>query len=428
LFTPYLAGKNEDVAYKQELWYPHKTGESMLNFLPGNLTSSWNEDIEYYTPFISHFYEIAEEAKQAFSDDKVVRTRASFPIPIVRKTKCYECGGDKKKLDGQGKKTITCNTCDETGHVYLPGPTGVYFEDDSGPGFMDEGGTSKSVKDPIRWAEPNLAYPKQSYEVAWDLYDKCEKSLWLDVIDGAGANASEEAILQRRKDFLDAQHYNAVKLYTFWDRFLWHCECTLNRRMESQTKDNRIKPTHIIPDELRVKSAEELAQEAKMAAPENRLSAKLEEYRKKYKDSPIELRKHEILLCYSIVYLSDNDEIQTLLAKDILSKDDILKSKFAPVVLKDIAKEPNFLEYKDEKVFDLIDKALLDRYGIGAEKEENPKEVDLDTDTTKESIKSIKDAIKSESMSESEAISLAMKLFKIDEEKAAELLELNLIE
>ena len=353
-------GKANVLAYDTIVWYKHNTGENLLNFLAGEYTCSRDDEHDYLVSFIESYFNFANAAKEAASDEKIVHLRNSFPIAEIKPTKCHV----KDCYDGKigHAEDKPCRACEGKGWTLYPkGPAAALISED-GPDIMEDGRTSS--KPSIQWHMPPLDYSKAALDRVWTFIDKAYQSIGMKMFSNAGASSSGDALREWQVDELDKLARVTSSLYSTVDRFLYQCECLLVR-----VDGNRIRPRHIVPERMGIVDLEQLKVEAESALPEDKLQSHKLYHSKKYRDDPVMSKGMNALLCYSPVLTASLEEIELMMAKNVCTKDDIIKKQWASIALDDVIENNDISDMSKSDIHKAMDTWFIDK-GLIVEKTE----------------------------------------------------------
>ena len=338
--------KDSKIVYETYVWYEHNTGINMVNFIPGEYSCSQDGDIPYLEPFIRSYYAMADAAMSAFSDEFIVNSRYSFPIPQIKPTQCDKCKGR-----GYGKTVHDiCRPCGGSGTMLWPGPSGVLVDGDDEKDPIHD---SKSDGLAIKWNSPPMGFAKEAYERAWNLFDRALNSIGLHLGSGAGAGSSADALRERKEDEQDKLLRIAASTAQCVDTLLYHIESLLVPNV-----DNRVKPKTIVPEKITLVDLSKLKEDAENALPQDKLAANQNYINKKYADDPVMKQAQRALICYTPYILASEETIRLNMAKGVCKEEDIIKSTWSAIAIQSIVDEhgSDLVEMSKKDIHKLMDK------------------------------------------------------------------------
>lgn len=350
-FHPYYekSGARIDLKYKMIPYAVHNTGESLMNFLPGERATSKDGRISFKESYLKSYFDFSYYAAAAISDDFVLRSQYTYPITEISPVVCKSCEGtgykDKKKSNGE------CQACAGQGYKVWPSLGEAIVNDPNEEGLGDE---QKQI-DRVKFYNPDIRYAETSFKTWQDLVTLAKQSIGLDLLNGTG-NESGVAKDLRMETLQDKLSKIAAGLYECIDRFLWQCECILQPH-----EDERIRPVTVIPQKLSIKDTNTLKEEAENALPENRIVAHREYYASKYMNDPLMLRMHELLLDYSPIFVTPQDELNVLIAKNIIGADDLTRKLYATQAIEAVIDDMDIHNNSSEDIFAAMDDWLISK-------------------------------------------------------------------
>lgn len=334
--------------YEAVIWYIHNTGESLVNFLPGEIQKQ-KDGSTFLESYIRPYYDWADEVISAFSDDQGTRSRFSSPFVGVTATDCDAQGCRNGYLDG--KRDSPCGSCSGTGKKLLPGPYEVYHKP------VDDGmvGSQASKGKDIEFYVPPTEILDYSYRTWKDLYKIAKQSIGLDLLDGTGVESGNAKDL-RLEDLQDQLQRISNGLFSFLENLLYQVESLL---VLDDGSRSRVK--FIVPKRFRLDDTNDLAEQAREALPEERFMARMDYYQSKYVGNPEKVRLFELAMSYAPSMLLNEDEFINRQASGVYGENEGIKRGSAVIALQKISKDYTLTELSEDEAFALIDAYLIDR-------------------------------------------------------------------
>lgn len=179
------------LVYYAEPWYD--TDGFMPEPLFGHL------DAEHKESYIHSMFEYFDEFDSTFADNQAVRVQHAYPKVIMDQIPCPADGckgtGKVKSKDG----VIDCTTCKGSGYVQNPDVYSVLQR----PARMPD--ETRTPAPPIEYIFPPTESLTITYEVAFDLLSKGNKTVGLDMmIDSAESGISKRHRLEDYDDMMQA--------------------------------------------------------------------------------------------------------------------------------------------------------------------------------------------------------------------------------
>jgi len=260
--------------------------------------------------------------------------------------------------------------------------------------------------------------PTCRYFTPFDLLEKGSKAIGLDLLEDAGANSSDLSLSRRQEDLLDMIKTVAEYTYDALDAMMYHIE-VLKYPNESQRGESHINR----PSSFEIKSPEELLVLAQTALFEDRVTARINYYKTKYKNQDRLIAVYEMALKTTPSLALTFEEQTNYLAAGIIDSYDMIKSMHVFNALDEVYSEGMNVKQAN----DAIKNYLVDN-GFWVEPEaeiSKPTENKLlATVGGVTSIVEISRAVSAGEMTESAAENLLVTVFGIKSEEAKKLIEL----
>lgn len=406
-------GTIKEVKYTAFIWYKHDSGESPVNFLPGQMEKT--KTGFFLESFLRPAFEVGDEFMGRFSDEQAVSVKYAHPIPAVYPTECKAARCNGGYIDGN--RNNACSVCKGDGEVLMPGPYEVYRMPESNAIDGD-----KNIKDPIRFIHPGVDIGQQAFSNWRTLLLMMKNSVGLDLLEGT-ANESGRAKEMRLEKLQDRLSRIASALFGgTLTNHLVQVEALL-----TQNPARRKKPSIHYPRTFHLDGADDLKEAANTALAEDRFSRKMAYYQDQYRNNPEQLRLKELAMCYAPLLLLNEEERTDGLNKGVYSEEDFIKAYNVEVALYKLSKQGQVTD-KDEAVFAAIDQYLIDR---GMIVQKAPQEIQeaagrstlLDTVGGVQGIAEISKAVAEGAMTENAAERLLMEVYGFAPDVAQSLIE-----
>lgn len=410
--------------YEAELWYKHGADKLPFIILPG--VAAYTDNNEWYQEsFLLPAYVYFDEVITSFSDNQIVRARYNYPKTVMADIACPEVGcngGQITEIDKDGAivrdekgmpKRHKCQTCKGTGKILDPS---VYSTLTVPQKMMTEGGTNLSSV--LQYIHADVSILKESYFTPFDLLQKGCKAIGLDLLEDAGANSSDLSLSRRQEDLLDMLKTVAEYTYNALDDIMYHIEVLTfpNKSQRGESHINR-------PSSFEIKSPEELLVLAQNAMFEDRVTARMNYYKTKYKNQDRLLGIYDMALRTTPTLVLNFEEQTNYLAAGLVSDYDIIKGMHVFNALDELYYDGMTVKQANDDVR----KYLIDN-GFWVEPEaefSKPTENKLlATVGGVTSIVEISRAVSAGEMTESAAENLLVTVFGIKSEEAKKLIEL----
>ncbi|MGV6816111.1 MAG: hypothetical protein ACWA44_02440 [Thiotrichales bacterium] len=405
---------SNNLEYEPILWYIHNTGESLVNFLPGETQKT--EKGFFLESFLRPAFEIGDEVLMRFSDEQSISTRFAHPITVAHPVDCTApgCnGGYVPSDDGP----VACSVCHGKGKVPMPGPYEIYQ--------MPEGGLfdgDNQIKDPVRFIHLPAEVGDSAFEKWNTLKVDMKRSIGLDLLEGT-ANESGEAKQRRLEKLQDRLNRIAISIFDgTLNNFLYQVESLLVK-----DEGRRKRAAISYPKYFKLDSVEELKEAAETALSEDRFAKKMAYYNEQYRSDPEMVRIKELAMSYAPLLLLTEDERVDAINKGVYADDDLIKAYNAEIALSKLSAKGELPE--DEKeVFKMVDEYLIDRgFLVQRDIQEIAEEVQksplLQTVGGVQGIVAISQAVADGSMTEGAAERLLVEVFGFSPSVAASLIE-----
>lgn len=376
--VPIKVDKNR-VEYILIPWYRHGLGILPAQQLGGKLTKYQpqpnvkGEVMFYYESYLKPFFEYADEATIAFSDNQAIRVRMAYPKTVMDRIPCVnpDCkNGMVRVRDPETGKPVdveTCDACGGSGWIQDPGPYHTLYRTRV-PGTND----STPV---LEYISPPTDSLEHSYEVAFDLMKRGKQAIGLDLLENLSESGVAKSLrLEGVKDFL----------WTIGEDLFMTLQDHLGfvERLLNIEADDQFMPKVKIPPTINFSDLNTLRDEAANALPGDRLVALTSYYQKKYRHDPVMVRIHTLALKWSPLLSMNPQETNTALLIGAYGTIDVIKRDRAVQVFQKIAKElteEEFLNADEESLFadadELVQPFILqasDRLSGAAPPEFNP--------------------------------------------------------
>ncbi|HQW96895.1 MAG TPA: hypothetical protein PLU58_13895, partial [Saprospiraceae bacterium] len=410
--------------YEIELWYNHGASKLPFVILPG-VAAYTNSNEWYQESYLLPAYMYFDEVITAFSDNQIVRARYNYPKTVMADISCPEIGcnngyifefdkdGRSVKGDDGMPRKHTCQTCKGTGKILDPS---IYSTLTVPQKMLTESGTNLSSV--LQYIHADVSILKESYFTPFDLLEKGSKAIGLDLLEDAGANSSDLSLSRRQEDLLDMIKTVAEYTYDALDAMMYHIE-VLKYPNESQRGESHINR----PSSFEIKSPEELLVLAQTALFEDRVTARINYYKTKYKNQDRLIAVYEMALKTTPSLALTFEEQTNYLAAGIIDSYDMIKSMHVFNALDEVYSEGMNVKQAN----DAIKNYLVDN-GFWVEPEaeiSKPTENKLlATVGGVTSIVEISRAVSAGEMTESAAENLLVTVFGIKSEEAKKLIEL----
>lgn len=410
--------------YDIELWYNHGAGKLPFIILPG--VAAYTDTNEWYQEsYLLPAYVYFDEVVTTFSDNQIVRARYNYPKTVMADISCPEVGcnnGYIFELDKDGRsvkgedgmpKKHTCQTCKGTGKILDPS---IYSTLTVPQKMLTESGTNLSSV--LQYIHADVSILKESYFTPFDLLEKGSKAIGLDLLEDAGANSSDLSLSRRQEDLLDMIKTVAEYTYDALDAMMYHIE-VLKYPNESQRGESHINR----PSSFEIKSPEELLTIAQNAMFEDRVTARINYYKTKYKNQDRLIAVYDMALKTTPSLVLTAEELTNYLALGLVTNYDVIKAMHVFNALDEVYEEGMTVKQANES----IKQYLIDNgYWVEPEAEvSKPTENKLlATVGGVTSIVEISRAVSAGEMTESAAENLLVTVFGIKQEEARKLIEL----
>lgn len=359
---PFLFGVDEDawyrispklvkkeVVYFSTIWYSHEFGFNPLIPAPSDIVKTPHNNY-YRESYFDGFYKYAKDVLNAYDDNKAVRIRFNYPKMGMANMPCPECKGAGKILSEDMKGYHGCNAegcsngriTDPSIYSTLLAPEGSLI------GGADQG-------DLLKFYSPDTAIMQHSFEVPFVLRGYMREILALDLLTGAGANASDKSLERRERYAYNLYSKISNGLYDAGEKILLQVAMML-----ISSNEGVVVPKIDRPTSFDIKSLTKLKEEAKGAPMEDRINKKLKAYAIDYKNDPVMFRKLQVAMnLYPVIILEDN-EVKNQLAKGALTANDCRKGNYVMSALNSIALEHDIIKLEIADVGVLIEQYFED--------------------------------------------------------------------
>ncbi|MEM9526083.1 MAG: hypothetical protein AAGA31_05700 [Bacteroidota bacterium] len=413
-----IPGKGKLLIYTPVVWYAWDLGTSPVNMLPGSVATTMKG--KYRESFLMPYFNLADEAINAFSDNQAIRVRFAHPVVGIEEVACYNPSCNHGKIMVKGEKPKTCNTCHGTGTVASPGPFGTLVKRKSG--LTKEGNTAGPA---MEFYNPEVAIMSESWKTWKELMVMAKQAVGLDLLEGSGTESGKAKDL-RMEDLQDRLMAIAMSLGTCGSQLLQQIEALLTPVLS----DRKI-PGYVVPSSFKLYEASELKENAEEAIFEDRYESRMDYYNHKYRGRPELVRMYELALAYSPSILLTEEELTKRIASGALSKDDVSRRDNATLALQRLSSEGkiDLLDISEEAAMIAIEAYLVARKLVtpldDADLEENrEKSPLLETVGGTTAIVLISQAVADGKMTEKAAEALLVEIFGFTSEKAAQLIDI----
>lgn len=320
------------LVYEPVVWYGWDLGTSPVNMLPGTVSTTPNG--KYRESFMMPYFNLGDEAINAFSDNQGVRVRFAHPVVGIEEVACFNPKCKHGKILGDGKPK-DCGTCKGTGKVTAPGPYGTLVKRKSG--LTKDGNTAGPA---MEFYTAPTEIMEQSWNTWIELMTMAKQAVGLDLLEGTGSE-SGVAKDMRMEDLQDRLMAIAMSLGTCGSQLLQQIEALL-----SPILADRSTPGYIVPANFKIHEASELREEAENALFEDRYEARMDYYKHKYRGRPEAVRLYELALAYAPSILLNEEELTKRVASGALDKDDVARRDNAVIALQRLSAQ-NVIDLSD---------------------------------------------------------------------------------
>jgi len=345
--------KQKKLIYTPVVWYAWDLGTSPVNLLPGTVATTMKG--KYRESFMMPYFNLADEAINAFSDNQAIRVRFAHPIVGIEEVACWnpKCKHGNILEEIKGKTTKSkCKTCKGTGTVASPGPYGTLVKRKSG--LTKDGNTAGPA---MEFYNPELGILSESWKTWIELMLMAKQAIGLDLLEGTGSESGVAKDL-RMEDLQDRLMTIAMSIGTCGSQLLQQLEALL-----SPVLKDRALPGYIVPANFKLYEASELKENAEEALFEDRYESRMDFYRHKYRGRPDLIRLYELSLAYSPAILLTEEELTKRIASGALSKDDVSRRDNAVIALQRLSAQGkiDLAKITEEAAIDAIDAYLVKR-------------------------------------------------------------------
>lgn len=342
--------------------YTHNLGE--LPVIP--LGGDYNAD-GFYNSFFEPYIAFGNESIRQFSDAQALSVMAAHPI---REEFYMECevqevkakkGTNAKTLDGDDERTYTTKTevkpISRSPFDVIQRPIPDVDSEGLGGRVLD------AAIPTVRFINQDIAYVKNAWESTFDLLDRGEDALHLNLGQSNQSGVAKEIDLLSHEDMLSKIGNQLLDAKQTSARFI---DAYINNKSYADAEVKLTKPaTFRIKDESEL--MEELGKLKAGNAPAMLVSAVARELASlRFSGDEINQKIFEIIATYDPLFIYSISEKQGMVISGLTNKDDATKSAYYYTILLNISKEIGeaaFLESTNEalneKFLSLVDSYLL---------------------------------------------------------------------
>ena len=133
---------------------------------------------------------------------------------------------------------------------------------------------------------------------------------------------------------------------------MFFAECLLQSDRKS-----RITPVINLPRSYDSKTVEEEIADVKNTYGADRFNSMMEVVHKKYKGNEAKIKAESIKLCYSPLWMLNDEEIEQRMNREIYTRNDIIKMDYSCIAIKNLLEDPqvNILDMDQKEIFDYLD-------------------------------------------------------------------------
>lgn len=410
-------GSRRELIYTPVVWYAWDLGTSPVNLLPGAVSTT--KFGKYRESFMMPYFNLADEAINAFSDNQAIRVRFAHPVVGITEVPCWNEDCKKGYIFTDNQKT-ECSVCNGTGTMKSPGPYGTLVKksasltsEGSGPGPAME------------FYNPDLGIMSASWTTWTELLTLAKQAVGLDLLEGTGVESGKAKDL-RLEDLQDLLMTIGVSIGTCGAQLLQQIQALL-----VPIVGDRKLPSYQLPISFKIHEASELKIEAENALFEDRYQARMDFYRHKYRGQEDMIRLYELAITYAPSILLTEDELTKRVAAGSMTSDDVVRRDNAVLALQRLVAERaiDLLDISEPAAMVAIEAYLVSRGMVTAvnseaAKEEREKSPLLETVGGTTSIVMISQAVADGAMTEKAGEMLLVEIFGFTPEKAAQLIDI----
>lgn len=361
-------GKKEDEKFRIELHYDYGDYEIKTFFLLGGdeaseLNEETNEDVPYFTSYLSAAIPTANDCLRQYSDHSAVVVTCAHPFKEIDGVDCRACEGDGRlRQDGVPKRDWNiCTNCQGTGKEVSQSPFG-YLIRPTKEGYGGMEGENKSADPVLRF----ISAPVDNIKYMGDLYDKyyekTEKALNLLKVEDSQSGVAKEIDREALEAFLRKIYDNIFSLM----------ESSMKVKLVLELGNTVDNPVIVKPDSYKPKFESDWAQELRelidgKAHPLLIANTTEKLFKAKFASDKKMLKIVDFMLVIDPFFALTEDQKNSVIGNGRSEDSDMRKSTYGAQLLNEICKEVgelNFvkMEFKDlKKRFDSL---YNERFGL----------------------------------------------------------------
>lgn len=356
-------GRIEEMSFVMMPHYTHGIGYLPIDVLGGEeiteADEKTNEDVTWYTSFVSNAIPYANECARQWSDHQGVLIVSGFPLREMKPIKCSASGCKEgwvttRKDNTDAVERVVCGVCKGRGKVPPFGPYGVLLREEQGI-LSAGGGNTRDDRDMVKFLNPDPAILEFGSKTWREYKADMEKELDLLFVEEAQSGVAKDIDREGKVAKLDLMGHH---LFTV---LMKRSIIILGKLLFSEVDEKAL--NIILPPTFTVRNEKDLTNEVK-ASREGQVPASiiaqlyLEFIRKRFAGNRLLVRQHETLVLYDPLYGMTVEELTTAQAGGVI--DDLLvrRHELAATALQRLVRDSGEAVLDTPDIFARIDEAV----------------------------------------------------------------------